>query len=252
MRALAQSEKPVDLSVMGNDRIRPGGNMAPWEVVFGEIDAFYDEARNWASDGFVIESAEQADQVDELDKALLKAGQEADALRVEEKRPHDEAAQAVQDKYNPYVQKGKGKVDVARSTLKALLTAWRTEQQRKKDAEARRIREEAEEAERLAQQAFQQSNVADLAEREEAERIAQRAADLAKQANKATKAANTGTGLRTSWVPKLTDRNAAIKHYWAKDPDAFGRLVLDMAVTEVRQGVRSIPGFEIEEVKVAI
>ena len=53
-------------------------------------------------------------------------------------------------------------------------------------------------------------------------------------------------------MPKLTDRNAAIKHYWAKDPGAFERLVLDMALTEVRQGVRAIPGFEIEAVKGAI
>jgi len=94
--------------------------------------------------------------------------------------------------------------------------------------------------------------VADIEQREEAQRIAERAADLSKQAKRADKAATVGTGLRTSWVPILADRNAAIKHYWAKDPKAFERLVLDMAVTEVRQGVRSIPGFVINEVKGAI
>ena len=240
------------LSAVGNERIAMGGNLPPDVMAFNAIDAYYDEAKNWASDGFAITSQAQADEIDTLDKALLKAGQEAEVLRVEEKRPLDEQIDAIQAKFNPFIQKGKGKVDVARSTLKALLTAWRVAEQSKKDAEARRIREEAEAAERAAQQAFQQTSVADLAEREEAERLATRASELAKQANRATKAATAGTGLRTSWAPRLTDRNEAIKHYWAKDPGAFERLVLDMAVTEVRQGARAIPGFAIEEVKGAI
>ena len=244
--------KAVALSDSGNERIAMGGNLPPDVLAFNTIDAYYDEARNWASDGFVIENQAQADEIDTLDKALLKAGQEADALRIEEKRPLDEQIDAIQAKFNPFIQKGKGKVDVARATLKALLTAWRVAEQAKRDAEARRIREEAEAAERAAQQAFQQTSVADLAEREEAERLASRAADLTQQANRATKAATTGTGLRTSWVPRLTDRNEAIKHYWAKDPSAFERLVLDMAITEVRHGARAIPGFAIEEVKGAI
>jgi hypothetical protein len=240
------------LSETGNERIAMGGNLPPDLMAFNSIDAYYEEAKNWASDGFAIDSQAQADEIDTLDKALLKLGQEADTLRIEEKRPLDEQIDAIQAKFNPYIQKGKGKVDVARSTLKALLTAWRVEQQRIKDEAARKVREEAAEAERLAQQAFAQTSVSDLAEREEAERLAERAANLAKQANKATKAATTGTGLRTSYMPVLTDRNAAIKHYWAKDPEAFGRLVLDMAITEVRQGAREIPGFRVEEVKGAI
>lgn len=239
------------LSDTGNERIHPGGNMPPEMVIFGEIDAYYDEAKNWASDGFKIDSQEQADQVDELDKTLLKLGQEADALRVEEKRPHDEAAQAVQDKYNPYVQKGKGKVDVARSTLKQLLTAWRVEQQRIAEEKARKAREEAEAERRAAEEAMRASS-GDLEAREQAEQQLESAKLAEKFAKKADKAATTGTGLRRSYVPRLTDRNAAIKHYWAKDPGAFERLVLDMAMTEVRQGVRSIPGFEIEEVRSAI
>lgn len=242
----------AELSATGNDRIKPGGNLLPWEIAFDEIQSFYDEAKNWASDGFVIENQEQADQIDKLDKALLAKSQEADELRVAEKAPYDQLIDEIQTRYNPFIQPKKGKVDVARSTLKALLTAWRVEQQRIKDAEAQKVREAAQEAERLAQQAFAQTSVSDLAEREEAERLAERAADLAKQAGRATKAATTGTGLRTSYMPVMTDRNAAIKHYWAKDPEAFGRLVLDMAITEVRQGVREIPGFRVDEIKGAI
>lgn len=242
----------VELSETGNSRISMGGNMPPEMIVFNTIEAYYGEAKNWCSDGFAIVSQEQADEVDTLDKALLKTAQEAEALRIEEKRPLDEQVATIQAKFNPFIQKGSGKVDMARASLKALLTAWRVEQQRLKDIEAKRIRDEADAAELAAQQAFAQSNVADIEQREEAERMATRAADLAKLSKRTDKAATTNTGLRTSWVPRLTDRNAAIKHYWAKDPDAFERLAIDMAVTEVRQGARAIPGFEIIEVKGAI
>jgi hypothetical protein len=242
----------VALSAVGNDRIRPGGNRMPWEIVFGEIDDLYDEAKNYASDGFAIESAEQEAEINRIDKALLAKAQEADAFRVEEKRPLDEQIEAIQERYNPFIQKGKGKVDTARASLKALLTAWRTEQQRKKDADARRIREEAEEAERLAQQAFRQTSVADLEEREEAERLAKRAADLTKQANKASKAATTGTGLRTKRIATMTDQRAAIGAMWKQNPQAFVDLAQQLADTAVRGGARSIDGFNITEEKVAL
>jgi hypothetical protein len=242
----------VELSQTGNERIAMGGNQPPEMIIFGEIDAYYDEARNWASDGFAIESQEQADQIDTVDKALLKLAQEADALRVEEKRPLDEQIDAIQTKFNPYIQKGKGKVDTARTSLKALLTAWRAEQQRQKDEEARRIREEAEAAERAAQQAFQQTNVADLEEREEAERLAARAAELAKQAKKADKAATTGTGLRTKWVAEMVDQRTAVSSMWKQNPQSFLDLAQNLADAAVRNGARQIDGFNIKEEKVAI
>lgn len=239
------------LSDSGNDRIAMGGNLPPDVMAFNIIDAYYDEARNWASDGFKIENQAQADEIDALDKALLKAQQDADELREAEKKPHDDASKAVQAKYNPYVQKDKGKTYVARGVLKSLLTAWRVEQQRIAEEKARKAREEADAERRAAEEAMRASS-GDLEAREQAEQQVEAAKQAERVAKKADKAATTGTGLRTSWVPKLTDRNAAIKHYWAKDPGAFERLVMDMALTEVRHGIRTIPGFEIEEVKVAI
>lgn len=242
----------VELSATGNDRIKPGGNRAPWEIAFEDIQSLYDEAKNFASDGFVIENQEQADQIDKLDKALLTKSQEADELRVAEKAPYDQLIDEIQSRYNPFIQPKKGKVDVARSTLKALLTSWRVEQQRIKDAEARRIREEAEAAERAAQQAFQQTSVADLAEREEAERLAERAATLAKQAKSADKAATTGTGLRTKWVATMTDQRAAVAAMWKHNPQAFLNLAQELADQATRAGARKLDGFEITEQKVAI
>lgn len=239
------------LSALGNDRIAMGGNAPPEVVVFGEIDAYYDEAKNWASDGFTVENQEQADQIDMLDKALLKIGQEADALRIEEKRPLDEQIDAIQSKFNPYIQKGKGKVDIARSSLKALLTAWRVEQERVKRETVEKARREAE-AERIAAQGAMRKSSGDLEAREQAEQLLESAKAAEKIAKKADKAATTGLGLRTSWVPKLTDLNAAVKHYWGEDRGSFEELVQQLAAQDVRRGVRTIPGFAVEEVKGAI
>lgn len=237
------------LSTTGNERIHPGANLPPDVIAFNTIDAYYDEAKNWASDGFKIENQAQADEIDALDKALLKAQQEADDLREAEKKPHDDASKAVQAKFNPYVQKDKGKTYIARASLKALLTAWRVAQQAIKDAEARRIREEAEAAERAAQQAFQQTNVGDIEEREEAERLAARSADLAKQAKQATKAATIGTGLRTYWDTTVTDPRALAAHYWKTRSAEVDAFFLGLAKSDVHGGARSIPGCEITEQK---
>lgn len=238
------------LSTTGNDRIVPGGNLPPDIVAFNSIDAFYEEARNWASDGFVIENQAQADEIDTLDKELLKLGQEADALRVEEKRPLDEQIDAIQAKFNPYIQKGKGKVDIARSTLKALLTAWRTEQARIKQAAAEKARAEAEAERRAAEEAMRASS-GDLAAREQAEQQLEAAKQAEKVAKKADKAATTGLGLRTKWVAEMTDQRAAVATMWKRDPQAFVDLAQNLADAAVRNNVRELDGFTITEQKVA-
>jgi hypothetical protein len=240
------------LSAVGNDRIAMGANMSPFDVVTGEIQSYYEEAKNWASDGFTIENQEQADQIDMLDKALLKSSQDADALRIEEKRPLDEQIDAIQARFNPFIQPKKGKVDMARTSLKALLTVWRTAQQAKKDAEAKRIRDEAENAERLAQQAFRQTNVGDIAEREEAQRLSVRATELTKEANRASRAALTGNGLRTQPKAVLTNGAKAAEHYWTARNTEFQNFLCELAAADVRAGLRSIPGFDVIEEKQAI
>jgi len=243
----------TELSTTGNERIHPGANMSPFDLISGEIEALYEEARHWA-DGTDIENDEQDAALDTLDKALLKAGQEADALRSAEKEPLDEQIKAIQAKFHPLIgdtKAGKGKVILARAALAPIRTKYKAKKQAEAAAAAEVARKAAD-AERAAAIEAMQSSSGNLEAREQAEQQVAAAEAAEKIAKKATKAATTGTGLRTSWVPRLTDRNGAIKHYWAKDPEAFERLVLDMAITEVRQGTRSIPGFAIEEVKVAI
>ncbi len=224
-------------------------NQPPEVAIFSQIDDLYDEAKNWA-DGEPITSQEMADAITELREGIHEAGKKADALRIEEKKPHDDAAKAVQDKYNPYVQPKKGRVDMAKSALDALLTPWRNKVAAEKAAEAARIAAEAEAARRTAQEAMQAS-AGNLAEREAAEELLADAKRLEKTARRSEKAATTGLGLRTVWEAVLVDEEAAMDWLWARAKDEVLAVAQRNADEVVRSGVRSVPGFRVVDKKVA-
>lgn len=224
-------------------------NQPPEVAIFQQIDDLYDEAKNWA-DGEPITSQEMADAITTLREGIHEAGKKADALRVEEKKPHDDAAKAVQDKYNKYVQPKKGRVDMAKSALDALLTPWRNRVAQEKAAEAARIAAEAEAA-RLAAQEAMQASAGNLAEREAAEELLADAKALEKTARRSEKAATTGLGLRTVWEAILWDEEAAMDWLWARAKDEVLAVAQRNADELVRSGVRQVPGFRVEERRVA-
>ena len=225
-----------------------GHNNPPAYIeVFAEIDDLYGEAKNWA-DGEPIETEEQHDAVTKLYDGLHEAGKRADALRVDEKKPLDDAVKAIQDRYNPYVQPKKGKVDLGKAALGDLLAAWRAAVQAKKAEEARKAREEADRIAAEAQAAIRASS-GNLEAREHAEELLKEAKQVAGWAKKADKAATTGTGLRSYWVATLTDAGAALDWAYERDPARFTELVVAMANEAVRAGARSVPGFAVTEEK---
>lgn len=224
-------------------------NMTPFDEVVLEIDTLYDEAKNWA-DGSDIENDEQHDAAKSVYDALHEAGKKADALRVEEKKPLDDAVKAIQDRFNPYIQPKKGKVDLGKSALNDVLAKWRkkvAEEKAAKAAEAARI---AEEERQKAIEAMQASS-GDLEAREEAERQLETAKEAEAFAKRENKRATTGLGLRTVWVTEMTDPRAAVAAMWKQNPQAFIDLAQELAERAVRAGTREIPGFEIKEEKVA-
>lgn len=242
-----------DLSVTGNERIRPGGNLTPFDEISLKIDELYEEAKNWA-DGEAIASQEIADAATAVYEALHEAGKEAEALRVEEVKPLDEAKAAIQARYHPLIgdtKSGKGKVILGKAALNAAITAWRQEVARQKEAAALKARIEAEEERQKAEEAMRAS-AGDLEAREKAEEQLALAKEADAYANRQEKKASTGLGLRTTYVPKLTDLNAAIKHYWKSDRAEFEDLVQSLAARDVRAGKRTIPGFTVEAEKKAI
>lgn len=225
-------------------------NITPFDEICMEIDALYDEAKNWA-DGAAIETQDQHDAAEKVRDALHDAGKRADEMRKEEKRPLDEQIKAIQDRYNPLIQPKKGKVDVAKAALGDLLAEWRRKIAAEKEAAAEAARLEAEAKRRAAEEAIQSSR-GDIDAREEAEAMLAEAKGAERQAKRADKAVTTGTGLRTYYHAELTDLDAAVRHYWSRDREAFQKLVSDLAARDVRAGKREIPGFHVAEDRRAI
>jgi hypothetical protein len=230
----------------------PLRNITPFDELVLEIEGLFDEASNWA-DGTAIETQAQCDELDRLDKMLLDAGKRLDALRVEEKRPLDEQVQAIQDRYNPYIQPKKGKVDLARASLNPIRAAWKERERRRKEAIAEKERQEAEavraEAERLIRE-----SAGNLAARVDAEHMLDSAHLAERDAKKAIKAAETGNGLRRAYAVTVSNLNVAARHYWADPRLAAGlrSVVESLATEDVRAGRREIPGITITEIRKAL
>lgn len=234
------------LSETGNDRIHDGANMTPFDAHQVNVDDLRNEASAWL-DGKDVTTAEEADAIDLLIKMARSARDEADKARAAEKKPHDDAAKAVQAKWKPLV-------DTADRILKVCLEkvgSWRIAEAQRKEAEAARARAEAE-AERLAEVEATRAAAGNLTAREEADQIAASAKQADKAATKAEKAAQTGLGLRTVRTLKITDTNALARWLWTHRREDVEAAHADLAQRIFRNGGPAMDGTEIEETKKAI
>lgn len=170
--------------------------------------------------GGEVSNDDQEAALNALLDEVRKAKKDADALRAAEKKPHDDAAKAVQAAWKPLLDR----CDKAVDAIKAALTPYRTAKQRAKDEAARKAREEAEAKQRAAQEALRQSD--DLEARFVAEAQLKQAEKLAAQANKIDRSA---TGLRTYQVAEVTDRRELLKHVMLTDPDALAEWLAEYA-----------------------
>jgi hypothetical protein len=158
-----------------------------------------------------VTTDEQETALDELLDELRKARKEADSERAAEKKPHDDAASAVQAKWKPLLNR----CDLATSEVKARLTPYRTAKLEAKNKAAQKAREEAEAKLKAAQEAIRSD---DLEARFQGEIELKAATKLATTANKLERQA---TGLRTYQAAEVTDRRALLEHVMRTDPDAL-------------------------------
>src|SRR3546814_9872806 len=91
----------------------------------------------------------QADAVGKLLDMIRQAKKAADEQRVIEKKPHDDAAKAVQTKYKPLIDK----CELAASVAKKALVPWLEHLEAEQRADAERKRTEADEARQAAHEA---------------------------------------------------------------------------------------------------
>jgi hypothetical protein len=232
----------------------PTGHNAPadpFEAFSLHVDDLFLEASNFL-DGEPIATDGQAEAVSILLNRLRKAGNDADEARKVEKKPHDEAAKAVQTKWKPLIDR----VDLAVSTAKNALAPFLKAKEDAQRAAAQAAFEEARQKALAA--AHTQAAPDDLAGQAVAKIRGEEAAAALKAAQRLDKAkpqargGERAIGLRSVFTPALTDACAALKHYRANQPDELKAWLLNQAEKDVRNGARSIPGFTITEERKAV
>lgn len=221
-------------------------NATPFDLLSEHLEDLISEARNFA-DGEPVTTPGQDEAVANLIEDLTTAAKDADAERVRENKPHDDARAAVQAKYAPLIADRKnrvpGKVWGAIDALKACRAPYLAKLDAEKREAERVAREAADKAAAEAREAMAQAAASDMAARDAAEEKV-RAAEAADKAMKL--AANDKVkGLRTVWGARITDTHAAAGHYWRTNPEAFTALLQKLADDDCRASKRSgIPGVE--------
>jgi len=227
----------------------------PFDAIETHVSDLMVEAKNWC-DGTAIESQSQADTVAKLIDDFRKAEKAADTARKEEAKPFDDGKAAVQAKYAVLLADTKnqtGKIVLALAALKATLTPWLQRQEQERREAARLAQEEADRKAREAAEAMRSSDVSNIEAREEAESLVAAAEDAEAEAARIAKAKShakgegRAIGLRTYYRAQMTDRKAALIHYAGTRPDDLVAVLQRLADTDVREGKRQIPGFDVIE-----
>lgn len=223
----------------------------PFDDIREEIDGLYTEAKNWL-DGGGVNSETDATNVSKLLDLLRQAEKKADKLRVDEKKPHDDAGKAVQAKFKPLLDSASRAIDVC----KGALTPWLRKQEEARQEAARIAREEAEAAECAAQAAFAASGPSDLEMREEAERLAAEAKSANLAANRLEKDKAQAKGgaravsLRTTYHAEIVGQTDFARFVWQRYPNEIDWQAI--ADRLVRAGVRDMPGVNVKSVQEAV
>lgn len=227
----------------------------PFDEIEARINDLYAEAKQWL-DGEEVTEQSQADALNTLASQIRDAAKEAEEMRKAEAKPFDDGKKAVQERYNPLIQKGKGKTEVALNAVKSALKPYLLELDRIQHEAAQKAREEAERAERDAQAAMQHRDPSNIEHQEEANRLAEQAKSAQQAANKAenakahAKGAGRATGLRTRTKVSIANEREAAGWAWKHDREALMIFVLTRAEKAVRNGATKLDGFSITEEKV--
>lgn len=253
-----RQDVPVDgLPGIGDNNPPPP---TPFETVQQEILDLYDEAKNWC-DGEPITTPGQAESVGKLRDMIRAAEKRAEELRVELVKPLDTAKKEIQDRFNPLIQKDKGKTALAKAACNKALAPYLKkldDEQRARSIELARLAEErAAEAAAAARAAAQTGN---LEQMEKAEELIDAAKDTAKVAKLADQekpqvaGLTKAIGMKSVFRAEMIDPGKALAHYRATRPGDLKEWLREMARKDVAAGLHypadAIPGFTIIEDRV--
>lgn len=125
-----------------------------------QIRDYANQAIGWLRSIGSIKDKKQSDKAANYRAELLRLSKEADAAREAEKRPHDEAAKAVQAKWKPYIESAKDAADCIRDEL----TKWMRAEEARLEAERRAKWEAEQKAAEEARKAVEAQRAKQLAD----------------------------------------------------------------------------------------
>lgn len=239
-----------DMTMAGIGHNTPPGPIVP-EAIITKVEDFTDAAGAWL-DLSEIATKEQAEKATDFLNGARKTFKEIEAARKAAKKPHDDAARAVQEAFKPLL----AKVELAANKVGDMQTKWlRAERDREeaerlqREADAKRV---AEEAERKGREAEARNDIDGMVEADAAAQEAEKAAKSAAKPVSARASSATGAGrtvsLRTTWFADVENINHAFVVY--RDRPEVREMLERLATADVRaqQGEKTAPqGFKLRK-----
>jgi hypothetical protein len=225
----------------------------PFTAFSLHLDDLEEQAKQFL-DGTGVQTPEQAEDVSRLLGMVRKAANDAEDARKAEKKPHDDAAKAVQARWKPILEKA----DLIAGTAKQALAPFLQRQEDANRAAAEAAAQEAREKAHAAAQAIQQARPDDLAGQSTARILQENAADAAKRAERLGKVkvqargGERAVGLRSTYRAEITDPTAFARWMWANRNAEMLTFLEEVAQRECRGGPRGIPGITVHEERKAV
>lgn len=234
----------------------PPAEVDPFEAMKVHMDDLLTEAHAWA-DGTEVENDAQVEAAGRLIGDLEKAAKDADVLRVEEKKPHDDVVAAIQAKWNVYIadrkNKTPGKVWKAVDALKATVKPYLDAKEAKRKADLAAAQAAALKAQEDAMAAAQAARASDLSAQDDAEELVAVAQQLAVDARRVETSrvqlggGDRAKGLRTTYAAVIIDPKACLLHYWATRRDEMIVALQALADADVKAKRHTIPGVRVDK-----
>lgn len=229
---------------------RIGHNNPPGEIdeALERLAKLQEAADVWAK--ATISSAKAASRAADFDAQLLREYQKRDKQRDDEKRPHDEAAKAVQHRWKPILDG----IAACRAVISGKLRTWKLAEQSRLDAEraeaalaAAEERHKAEAARAVSEkpEATATEIAAAVVATETAAAATKQLTLMPERAQVRGEVSTRATGLRKRYVATVTDIDTCFAHYRANAK--IHDLLTQLANAETRAGGRTIPGCRIDE-----
>lgn len=215
-----------------------------------QITEYAAQALNWLSKIGGIKDKKQSDMAANYRAELIRLSKEADAAREAEKRPHDEAAKAVQAKWKPHIDTAKSAADEIRDEL----TKWMRAEEARLEAERRAKWEAEQKAAAEARKAIEEQRAKQLAD-DPIAALTSPEPELpmppaAPEPVKVQAGGQRGrkTGLREVTVYTVTDHTACLAFF--AEHEEVRATVQKLAERVAKTGV-AVPGLKITKDKVA-